>query len=118
MADWLLYHNPRCSKSRGALEILRSRGEDVEVIEYLETPPDRATLEQLLDRVGGEPGGLVRRDARFRELGLDPAACDTREGAIAALIEHPELLQRPIVVRGKRALIARPPERVEELASV
>ena len=67
--------------------------------------------------VGNPPGELVRRDARFRELGLDPAACDTREGAIAALLEHPELLQRPIVVRGERAVVARPPERVDELSS-
>ena len=110
-----LYHNPRCSKSRGALEILRQRGADPEVIEYLKQPPDRSALEGILDRLEVPPRELVRRDARFAELGLDPKACETREQVIALLLEHPELMQRPVAVRGERAVLARPPEKVAEL---
>jgi len=115
MAETTIYHNPACSKSRGALEILRARGELCHVVEYLTTPPDRATLARFLDLLAGPPGQLVRRDKRFRELGLDEARCATREQVIALLLEHPELMERPVVVRGGRAVIARPSERVLEL---
>jgi arsenate reductase len=111
----LVYHNPRCSKSRGALALLAERGVDVEVVEYLRTPPDQATLAWILDTVGGAPSALVRVDDRFQELGLDPDGFEDREAVIALLLEHPELLQRPVVIRGERGLIARPPERVVEL---
>jgi arsenate reductase (glutaredoxin) len=112
VGDLLVYHNPRCSKSRGALELLGDRGVDVEVIEYLQTPPDRATLEWILDTIDEAPRDLVRVDDRFRELGLDPDAYEEREPVIALLLEHPELMQRPVVIRGGRGLIARPSERV------
>jgi arsenate reductase len=113
MADPLvLYHNPQCSNSRGALDILEDRDEDVEVIEYLATPPDRGTLERILDAISDAPSVLVRHDKRFEELGLDPNAYDDREAVIAVLLEHPELMQRPVVFRGERAVIARPPEKV------
>jgi arsenate reductase len=112
VGDLLVYHNPRCSKSRGALELLGDRGIDVEVIEYLQTPPDRATLEWILDTIDEAPKDLVRVDDRFRELGLDPDAYQGREAVIALLLEHPELMQRPVVIRGGRGLIARPSERV------
>ena len=115
MGDLLVYHNPRCSKSRGALEVLASRGVDVEVIEYLRTPPDRATLEWILDTIGGPPSALVRVDDRFHALGLDPDGCHDPEAVVALLLEHPELMQRPVVIHGERGLIARPPERVLEL---
>jgi arsenate reductase (glutaredoxin) len=115
VGDLLVYHNPRCSKSRGALEVLGDRGVDVEVIEYLQTPPDRATLEWILDTIDGQPADLVRLDDRFRELGLDPDAYREREAVVALLLEHPELMQRPVVIRGDRGLIARPSERVLEL---
>ncbi len=115
MGDLLVYHNPRCSKSRGALELLDDRGADVEVIEYLETPPDRATLEWILDVIEEPPSELVRHDDRFRELGLDPVAYQARDAVIALLLEHPELMQRPVVIRGDRGLIARPSERVAAL---
>jgi arsenate reductase len=111
----LVYHNPRCSKSRGALELLGDRGVEVEVIEYLQTPPDRATLEWVLDTVDARPADLVRVDDRFRELGLDADAYQDREAVVGLLVEHPELLQRPVVIRGDRGLVARPPERVLEL---
>jgi arsenate reductase (glutaredoxin) len=77
----LVYHNPVCSKSRGALEILRERGIDAEVIEYQKTPLDRATLGRVLTLLGGPPADLVRKDTRFAELGLRPQGLhDTRPG--------------------------------------
>ncbi len=112
MADVLVYHNPRCSKSRGALALIAERGVDADVIEYLEAPPDRAALERIVDLVDGSPGELVRHDDRFRELGLDPDAYQDRDAVVNLLLEHPELLQRPVVIRGERAVIARPSERV------
>lgn len=115
MAALVLYHNPGCSKSRGALAILEESGADFEIVEYLKTPLDRATLERLLDQLQGEASELVRKDARFRELGLDATACEDREAVIALLLERPELLQRPIASDGSRAVIARPSERIAEL---
>jgi arsenate reductase len=110
-----VYHNPVCSKSRGAMQILGERGVDVEVVEYLQTPPDRAALEQILDAVDEPPSGLVRHDDRFRALGLDPGAYEDRDAVITLLLEHPELMQRPVIIRDGRGVIARPSERVLEL---
>jgi len=115
MGDVRVYHNPRCSNSRGALDLLDDRGGDVEIIEYLHTPPDRATLERILDAITEPPSALVRHDKRFEELGLDPDGYDTREAVIDVLLAHPDLMQRPVVFHGDRAVIARPPERVREL---
>ncbi len=110
-----VYHNPACGKSRGALEILRQRGLDCEVVEYLKTPPDRAVLDRILSRLPGAPAELVRDDKRFKELGLDRADYVSRDQVIALLLDHPELMERPVVIRGDRAVIARPSERVLEL---
>ena len=110
-----IYHNPACGKSRGALDILRERGVDHDVIEYLKTPPDRTTLGRILDLLAGAPGELVRKDKRFKELGLNEADYTTRETVIDLLLEHPELMERPVVIRGNRAVIARPSERVTAL---
>ncbi|HZR85014.1 MAG TPA: arsenate reductase (glutaredoxin) [Candidatus Binatia bacterium] len=110
-----VYHNPVCSKSRGALDILRERGVETDVVEYLQTPPDRATLARFLDLLPGPPAELVRKDKRFRELGLDEKDYVTREQVIDLLLAHPELMERPVVIRGGRAVIARPSERVLEL---
>ena len=115
MAQVTIYHNPACSKSRGALDILRQRGIDCEVIEYLKTPPDRATLTRILELLAGPPGDLVRKDKRFRELGLDERAYVSRNRVVALLLGHPELMERPVVIRSGRAVIARPSERVTEL---
>jgi arsenate reductase len=111
----LVYHNPVCSTSRGALDILRERGVDAEVIEYLKTPLDRATLERILALLGGPPGELVRKDKRFAELGLSASDYVTREQVVTLLLAHPELMERPVVIRDGRAVIARPSERVLEL---
>lgn len=110
-----VYHNPSCGKSRGALDILRERGVACDVVEYLKEPLDRRTFERFLRLLAGPPAELVRKDKRFKELGLDPADYVTREQVVALLLKHPELMERPVVIRGKRAVIARPSERVLEL---
>jgi arsenate reductase len=115
MSNTVLYHNPGCSKSRGALAILRERGVDFEVIEYLEQPLDRASLERLLNLLPGPAAELLRTDAHFRELGLDASAYGAPDAVVGLLLEHPRLMQRPILVRGDRAVIARPSEKVLEL---
>jgi arsenate reductase (glutaredoxin) len=111
----LVYHNPSCSKSRGALDILADRSVDHDVVEYLRAPPDRATLERIVDAVDAEPAELVRHDRRFEELGLSTSDYATRDAVIELLLEHPELMQRPVIFRGGRAVIARPSEKVLEL---
>jgi arsenate reductase len=108
----VVFHNPRCSKSRGALEILADRGVDADVVEYLKAPPDRATLERIVDTIPDPPGALVRDDARFKELGLAKSDYETRDTVVALLLEHPELMERPVVFVGDRAVIARPSETV------
>jgi arsenate reductase len=112
MTGVTIYHNPVCGQSRGALELLRERGVQPEVVEYLKAPLDRATLERFLDLLPDPPADLVRKDKRFKELGLDPDAYQTREQVVAVLLKHPELMQRPVVVRGGRAVLARPSEKV------
>ncbi len=111
----LVYHNPSCSKSRGALEILVERGVEHEVIEYLKTPPDRATLERILERIPDPPAELVRKDKRFKELGLRADDYTSEAAVIDLLLREPPLMQRPVVIRGSRAVIARPSEKVLEL---
>jgi len=115
MADVTLYHHPGCSKSRGALEILRERGVEPRVVEYLKRPLERAELEAVLRALSDEPTELVRKDRRFAELGLDASEYRSAEAVIGLLLEHPELMQRPVVVRGERAVIGRPPEKALEL---
>lgn len=110
-----IYHNPACSKSRAALEILQARAIAHDTIEYLQAPPDRNVLAGILDRLPGAPGELVRKDTRFKALGLDAARYQSRDEVIALLLAHPELMERPVVIRGSRAVIARPPEKVLEL---
>ena len=94
---------------------MRERGVEFDVIEYLKQPPSRADLERILDAIPNEPADLVRKDKRFGELGLDEGAYQTREAVIEVLLEHPELMQRPVIFRGDRALICRPSETVLEL---
>jgi arsenate reductase len=115
MEKLTVYHNPVCGKSRGALDILRERGVAHEVIEYLKTPLDRAAFERVLGMLSDPPSALVRKDKRFAELGLSAADYTTREAVIDLLLDHPELMERPVVIRGGRAVIARPSEKVLEL---
>ncbi len=97
------------------LEILRERDVEFDVINYLEKPASREDLERFLDRLSGPPGDLVRKDKNFDSLGLDAGDYESREAVISLLLEHPQVMQRPVVLRGDRALIARPAERVSEL---
>ena len=95
--------------------MLRDRKVEFDLIEYLKTPPDRATLEKILAMLENPPADLVRKDKRFEELKLKPENYTTKEKVISLLLKHPELMQRPIVVRGNRAVIARPPDKLEAL---
>ena len=115
MTDAILYHNPRCSKSRAALELLQQRGIEPQVLRYLETPPDAEQLRQLLRQLGLTPRQLLRSgEDEYRSLGLDNPALDGDQ-VIAAMLRHPRLIERPILVVGERAVVGRPPERVLEL---
>jgi arsenate reductase len=110
-----IYHNPRCSKSRQALALLNERGLEVEIVEYLKSPPDAATLAGLLDGLGLDPRQLMRKqEAAYAELALDDPALD-RAALIAAMVENPILIERPIVVAGARVALGRPPEAVLEI---
>ena len=110
-----LFHNTRCSKSRGALDLLRERGVEPALVYYLETPPDAAQLRALLAMLGLPPCGLLRTgEPEYAALGLaDPSVTDDQR--IAAMAAHPRLIERPVFVHGGRAVIGRPPERVLEL---
>ena len=107
-----IYHNPRCGTSRTVLAMLRERGIEPDIVLYLETPPDRATLQDLLAKLGIAPRALMRRkEAVYGELGLDaPAKSDA--ALIDAMLAHPILIERPIVVTAKGAVLGRPPEKV------
>lgn len=110
-----IYHNPRCSKSRETLQLLESRGIKPDVVLYLETPPDAQTLKNLLKKLGLKPRELMRqKEAEYKEMGLqDPSLSD--EQLIDAMVECPKLIERPIVVQGKKAALGRPPENVLEI---
>lgn len=115
MEEIVVYHNPACSKSRGTVDILRQRGVAFDIVEYLKAPLDAAGLADVLGKLDCPPGDLVRQDAHFRELGLAASDYQSANAVAELLAEHPRLMQRPIVVRGQRAVVARPPEKVEEL---
>ncbi len=110
-----IYHNPRCSKSRQALKLLEEKGIEPKVVKYLETPPDAATLTRILEMLGMEPRDLMRRkEKEYKALGLDDPNL-SREALIQAMVEHPRLIERPIVISGDRAALGRPPESVLEI---
>lgn len=115
MADTRLYHNPRCSKSRGALELLRERGIEPRVIAYLETPPTAAELHGLLQLLALPARALLRTgEQEYVALRLgEPSKSD--DELIEAMAMHPRLIERPIFVHGGRAVIGRPPETVLDL---
>jgi arsenate reductase len=107
-----IWHNPRCSKSRQTLELLNKKGVEPTIREYLKQPPGKAEVEKLIDMVGGDPGELIRDgEAEFKTLGKKKAEMSKADIA-KAIAAHPILLQRPIVVAGKKAAIGRPPEAV------
>ncbi len=109
-----LYHNPRCSKSRQTLALLREHGVEPAIVQYLKDPPSARAVSALIGKLGIEPHDLLRRrEPPYRELGLSP---DSSKTAIAnAIAQHPILMERPVVVRGAKARIGRPPEAVLEI---
>lgn len=106
-----LYHNPRCSKSRETLALLEAQGVEPEIVRYLETPPDRETLQILLQKLGLSSARQLMRtkDELYKTLQLENASEST---LLDSLASHPALLERPVVVNGDRARIGRPPEAV------
>ncbi|MFC3285282.1 arsenate reductase (glutaredoxin) [Litchfieldella rifensis] len=113
MATLTLYHNPRCSKSRQALELLEAQDIELKIHRYLDTPLDTPALEALLHRLDGGLEQLLRTsEAEWKALNLDP---DDSQAVLAAIAQHPKLMQRPIADRGDRAVVGRPPEAVLSL---
>ena len=115
MTDLTLYHNPRCSKSREALALLEARGLAPTVVRYLETPPDAETLRAVLGTLGLSARQLLRSgEDAYKTLGLaDPALTEAQ--LVDAMVAHPILIERPILVAGDRAVVGRPPEKVLEI---
>jgi arsenate reductase len=111
----VMYHNPRCSKSRETLQLLSERDIEPQIIEYLDDPPSPQELQRIIGLLGVEVRELIRTtEAVYREAGLDDESLSEDE-LIEAICESPELLQRPIVISGDRAIIGRPPSRVLEI---
>ena len=109
-----VWFNPSCSKCRGARDLLGERGVDADYVHYLQDAPDRAELERVMKLLGlDDPRGMMRTgEPVYRELGL--AGAD-RDALLDAMVAHPILIERPIVIRGDRAVIGRPPDRLLEL---
>ncbi|MBV7561962.1 arsenate reductase (glutaredoxin) [Pseudomonas sp. sia0905] len=115
MTDLTLYHNPRCSKSRAALQLLEERGLQPTVVLYLDTPPSAAQLREVLNKLGMPARQLLRSgEDEYRELNLADSTLD-EDALIAAMVAHPRLIERPILIAGDRAVIGRPPENILEL---
>jgi arsenate reductase len=112
MADVTLLHNPNCSTSRHAVDEAAAAGADVEVVQYLKAPLDRGQLLDLLAKLEDPAADLVRKDGFFKDQGLDADDYTTPEAVADLLVEHPRLMQRPVLVRGDRAIIGRPKDRV------
>lgn len=110
-----IYHNPRCSKSRQTLELLRENGHEPEIIEYLKKPPSNAELKNILKMLNMNPRDLMRKkEPPYKEHNLDGADL-TNDQLINFMVNNPVLIERPIVVSGKKAAIGRPPETVLEI---
>jgi len=107
-----IYHNPRCSKSRQTLQLLKEQGIEPEIIEYLKKPPTAEELNDILQKLGMEPRELMRKkEAEYKASGLDDEKLD-RQALINGMVNHPALIERPIVVANDKAAIGRPPEAV------
>ena len=110
-----ILHNPRCSKSRATLQLLRDHGHEPEIVLYLDTPPDAMRLKAILAALGYSPRDLMRtREPEYRELGLDDPSLSHDE-LVAAMAANPRLIERPIVLAGRKAAVGRPPESVLDI---
>ncbi|MFI8373263.1 arsenate reductase (glutaredoxin) [Pseudomonas helleri] len=117
MTDLTLYHNPRCSKSRGALELLEARGLTPTVVRYLDTPLTAAQLTDLLRKLNISARQLLRTgEEDYKTLNLADSSL-SEDQLITAMATHPKLIERPILVAGDKAVIGRPPEKILELVS-
>jgi arsenate reductase len=111
MSDVTIYHNPRCSKSRTTLALLEEHGVSPDIVLYLETSPDAQEISGLLSKLGMTATQLVRSgEEAYKTCGLDKHSTDAQ--IVAAMAEHPKLIERPIVIKGDRAVVGRPPENV------
>ena len=116
----VMWHNPRCSKSRQTLQLLQERGIEPEIVKYLETPPSAEELKEVINLLGfSSARDLMRRkEKEYKELGLADTS-KSEEDLIAAMVEHPRLIERPVVIvedkKGRRAALGRPPENVLKL---
>ena len=110
-----VYHNPRCSKSRAAMEYLEENGIEAEVVKYMDSPPDADDLKELLTMLGMTPRELMRKHEKvFKEAGLDDPTF-TDDELIEAMTQCPSLIERPIVVNNGKAVLARPPETMQDI---
>jgi len=108
-----IYHNPRCSKSRQTLELIREKGVEPQIVEYLDTPPSAAELKDILSKLGMSAAQIVRKK-EAKEEGIDVEALDN-DALIEALAAHPRAIERPIVVKDAKAVMGRPPQNVIDL---
>jgi len=115
MADVTIFHNPNCNSSTNAVNIAKELGVDAEIVLYLKTPPDAATLGKIIDKLEDPVTDLVRRDNLWQKLGLRDEDVATKEQVIDVLVAHKQLLQRPLLVTKKTAIIGRPKDRVRDL---
>ncbi len=110
-----IYHNPRCSKSRATLQLLEDKKAEPTVVEYLKTPPDAKTLDELLTKLGMEPRDLMRKhEAEYKDNNLDDESLSRNE-LIQAMVDFPKLIERPIVVANGKVAIGRPIENVLDI---
>ena len=115
MANIIIYHNPKCSKSRQTLQLLRDHGIEPTIVEYLKTPPSAAQIKRLLSLLKMSPRELLRKkEADYSALNLADSKL-SKDNLIKAMAEHPRLMERPIVVAGQRAVLGRPPEKVLDI---
>jgi arsenate reductase len=115
MSDFTIYHNPRCSKSRQTLQLLQDNGVDPEIVLYLDNTPSAEQLDALLAKLNISPRDLLRKgEDDYKALNLKDASHSDAD-IVAAMVAHPKLIERPIVVKGDRAVLGRPPENVLEL---
>lgn len=112
MADVTILHNTACSTSNHALAQAEEAGVDTEVVQYLKAPLDRAALLELIGKLDDPAADLVRKDSYFAQLGLDAEDYVTPEAVADLLVAHPRLMQRPVLIKGNRAIIGRPKDRV------
>jgi len=109
-----IYHNPRCSKSRQGLDILNNSNENFEIVDYQNNPPTAKELKEILKMLGISPIQLVRKNETVWKENYKGKELND-DAIIDAMCEHPKLIERPIVIKGNKAVIGRPPERIKEL---